>query len=103
MLCEEGNKNQAAVVVTTMVNGEITTRHLCRVCAKKYQIGDLQGVVAAVLASKAAKQTKPEITCQHCGMTFSAFQKSGRLGCLECDCAFKTQLQPILSGIHGRV
>ena len=34
-LCEECGVNPAEVVVTTVVNGESTTRHLCRECLKK--------------------------------------------------------------------
>ena len=51
MLCEECGKNQAEVMMTTVINGESTTRHLCRQCLKKYQAGDLQAVLAAVHAA----------------------------------------------------
>lgn len=104
MLCEECKQNEAEVLMTTLIGGVSVTRHLCRECVKKYQLGDIQGVLAAILASMATKQAqeKPDITCENCGMTFSAFQKGGRLGCAQCYTAFREELQPILTRIHGR-
>ena len=37
MLCEECGRQEAQVVLTTVVNGVSSTRHLCRDCVKKYQ------------------------------------------------------------------
>ena len=102
MLCEECGIRQAEVMVTTVVNGEATTRHLCRDCLKKYQAGEMQAVLAAVLAAMAQKQKSPDITCPRCGETYAQFQKSGMLGCAECYQAFRKELTPLITRVQGR-
>ena len=102
MLCEECGIRQAEVMVTTVVNGESTTRHLCRDCLKKYQAGEMQAVLAAVLAAMAQKQKSPDITCPRCGETYAQFQKSGMLGCAECYQAFRKELTPLITRVQGR-
>ncbi len=102
MLCEECGERQAEVVMTTVINGESTSRHLCRECLKKYQTGDLQSVLAAVLSAMAEKKQVPEITCPRCGETYAEFQKTGMLGCAECYAAFRRELTPLITRVQGR-
>jgi protein arginine kinase activator len=107
MLCEECGKNQAEVLVTTVVNGQSATRHLCRACLKKYQAGDLQAVLAAILSAMAGKlqeadEETPDIVCPKCGETYAEFQKTGMLGCAECYQAFRPQLTPMITKLQGR-
>ena len=104
MLCEECQVNQADVVMTTVVNGQVATRHLCRECLKKYQAENLQTVLAAVLSTLVSKtqQQTPDIACPRCGETYAEFQKSGTLGCAECYQAFRKQLSPLLIRAQGR-
>ena len=71
MLCEECGKKDAEVIVTTVVNGQSTTRHLCRECVKKYKAGDIQAVLAAMLSAMGQKQQSPDITCPRCGEKFT--------------------------------
>ncbi len=102
MKCEECGERQAQVVMTTVINGESTTRHLCRECLKKYQTGDLQSVLAAVLSAMAEKKQTPDITCPRCGETYAEFQKTGLLGCAECYTAFRRELTPLITRVQGR-
>ena len=102
MLCEECGKQPAEVVLTTVVNGQSTTRHLCRECVKKYKAGDIQAVLAAVLSTMTQKQQTPDITCPNCGETYAEFQKSGMLGCAECYQAFRKELTPLITRVQGR-
>ena len=102
MLCEECGKNQAEVMMTTVINGESTTRHLCRECLKKYKAGDLQAVLAAVLSAMTTKNQTSEITCPRCGETYAEFQKTGMLGCAECYQAFSKELTPLITRVQGR-
>ena len=107
MLCEECGKNQAEVLVTTVVNGQSATRHLCRACLKKYQAGDLQAVLAAILSAMAGKlqetdEEMPDIVCPKCGETYAEFQKTGMLGCAECYQAFRKELAPVITRVQGR-
>ena len=102
MLCEECGKQMAEVVLTTVVNGQSATRHLCRECVKKYKTGDIQAVLAAVLSTMAQKQQAPDIACPHCGETYAEFQKTGMLGCAECYQAFRKELTPLITRVQGR-
>ena len=100
MICEECGERQAEVVMTTVINGESTSRHLCRECLKKYQTGDLQSVLAAVLSAMAEKT--PNITCPACGETYAEFKKTGLLGCAKCYTAFRRELTPLITRVQGR-
>lgn len=102
MLCEECGRQEAQVVLTTVVNGVSSSRHLCRDCVKKYQTGDIQGVLATVLAAMVKKEKTPDLVCPDCGETYAEFQKSGRLGCAACYTAFRSELTPLLSRIQGK-
>lgn len=102
MLCEECGQRNAEVIMTTLIGGQSTTRHLCRECVKKYKAGDLQAVLAAVLSTMSEKQHTPEITCPRCGETYAEFQKTGMLGCAECYRAFQKELTPLIARVQGR-
>ena len=102
MLCEECGKNPAEARVTTVVNGQSTTRHLCRECLRKYKAGDLQAVLAAVLASMTDQKQAPDILCPSCGQTYAEFQKSGMLGCPRCYQAFRKELTALISRVQSK-
>ncbi len=103
MICDECGRNNAEVMITTIVNGQSVSKHLCRQCVKKYQNGSIHGVLAAVLATMAQKQqVADDSTCPACQMTFSEFQKTGLLGCADCYQAFRSQLTDLLTRVQGR-
>lgn len=104
MLCEECGINQAEVIVTTVINGESITRHLCRSCLKNYQSGNLQTLLAAILTAMGSKNAQQEhgLACPRCGTTYAEFQKTGMLGCAECYQAFRPQLTPMITKLQGR-
>lgn len=102
MLCEECGKNPVEVLMTTVVNGEAISRHLCRECFKKYKAGDIQAVLAAVLSAMNQKEKKPDLICLKCGETYAEFQKTGKLGCAACYEAFKSELTPLITRVQGR-
>ena len=102
MLCEECGQHEAEVIVTTVVNGQSTTRHLCRECVKKYKTGDIQAMLAAMLSAIGQKQQAPDIACPRCGETYQEFQKTGMLGCPECYQAFRKELTPLITRVQGR-
>ena len=39
--------------------------------------------------------------CPRCGLLYSGFRETGRLGCADCYTAFQFQLRPLLRRIHG--
>ncbi len=109
MLCEDCHQNQATVMITVTTGGESTTRHLCPDCMKKmesgFKQGDVQGFLSSLLSllSRAPQSPEePSLTCPGCGLTYEAFQRTGKLGCAQCYQAFQAQLRPLLLRIHGR-
>ena len=102
MQCEECGIRPAEVMMTTVIGGQTTTRHLCRECVKKYKAGDIQAVLAAVLSAMGQPKNVPDITCPSCGETFAEFQKTGMLGCAECYQAFRGELTPLITRVQGR-
>jgi protein arginine kinase activator len=102
MLCDECLKNPATVHMTTFVNGQVKTVHLCAQCAAKrktpvvisgFSFNDL---LSAFYETEEVRDT----VCESCGMTMSGFQKTGRLGCADCYKAFEASLLPVLKGVH---
>ena len=102
MLCEECGKRPAEVVLKAAVNGQTTTKNLCRECVKKYKAADLQAILATVLSTMTDKTQTPDITCPQCGETYAEFQKTGILGCAECYHAFSKELTPLIVRVQGR-
>lgn len=112
MLCEECHQNPATVLISVLVNGEATKRHLCAACMQKMQQdfakGNIQNFLSSVLSSitsaarEAEQPCKDGLQCSRCGLTFQEFQKTGRLGCAQCYQDFREELKPMLLRIHGR-
>ena len=111
MLCTDCGKREATVHLTQVVNDEKVELHLCRECADKRRFHTpFEGVpfpLAEFLASMldqslVKKPSKASRTrCPTCGMSFSDFSKTGRLGCGNCYATFKSQLDDLLRKIHG--
>lgn len=109
MLCEECQKNEAAFSVTITSGGETTTRHLCGECMQKMEVsltgGDISGFLSSLLSilSQSAEETDDSPVCSGCGMHYSAFERTGRLGCAQCYHDFAEQLRLVLQRIHGNI
>ena len=74
--------------------------------AEDAQLGG-QGLALADLLA-AFTDSQPSITknkyggkCPNCGLTYSSFKSSGRLGCSECYEAFRNELVPLLGRLQG--
>ena len=110
MLCEECGKNEATVSITLKTGKGQNTRHLCRDCMKKMESslskGDIQGFLSSILSVLNTKETPKEspssAVCSCCGLSYSEFEHTGRLGCAQCYREFSEQLRPLLQRVHGR-
>lgn len=108
MLCEECGKKQATVSITVTTGNGTNTRRLCPDCMKKMEFnlvkGDIQSFLSSVLSvlGNEKKAEQPSIVCSSCGLSFSEFEHTGRLGCAQCYRDFSNQLKPSLQKIHGR-
>lgn len=109
MLCDDCKKNTACIHLTQIMNGEKIDKQLCEYCAQKY--GDIVFTNSDSFSSDDFLQsffnnsyatTQPQSkVCENCGISYSDFTKSGKLGCSECYKFFKNKLVPLLRRIHG--
>ena len=66
----------------------------------KFEIADLlAGMVDGMTSTE--EERVGHVQCPRCGLLYSAFKETGRLGCAECYTAFQFQLRPLLRRIHG--
>src|SRR3989441_825402 len=104
MLCQVCGKNPATVHFTEIHDNRMTEIHVCERCAEekglqasatahKFDIADLlAGMVDTMTSSD--EERVGRIQCPRCGLLYSAFRETGRLGCAECYSAFQFQLRP---------
>ncbi|MCL2813097.1 MAG: UvrB/UvrC motif-containing protein [Oscillospiraceae bacterium] len=114
MMCEKCNKNTANVYLKNSVNGLFAEAHLCSACARealygqnytgltggdfKSQLFDAFGFgKPAAMTESAPKNNK----CPMCGLSFADIAQSGKAGCGKCYAAFKGELEPSVTRIHG--
>ena len=111
MLCQICGKSTANVHYTEVVNSKMTEIHVCQRCADekglKHSVGPKKFNIAEKVAEMVDDVTSTDedrighVQCPSCGMPYSGFKESGRLGCAECYDAFQFQLRPMLRRIHG--
>jgi protein arginine kinase activator len=105
MLCDNCGKEIAKVHYKEIKDDKTVECNLCEKCAEEkglhlspkkhpFSISNILAGMAEEVGSSTAK-------CEGCGLTYSEFRETGRLGCSECYEAFKEQLRPMLRRIHG--
>src|SRR5258706_10745510 len=111
MLCQMCGKNPATVHFTEFRDNRMTEIHVCERCAEekglaatpnphKFDIADLlAGMVDTMTSSD--EERVGRVQCPRCGLLYSAFRETGRLGGAEVYVAFQFQLRPLLRRIHG--
>ena len=102
--------------MTQIVNNEKVVLNLCKICAEKRGFHSpfeqmpfpLAEIVSGMIGpskiykkDEAFKDTRPDLKCPNCGLTFAEFGRIGRLGCAECYQAFRAELTNLLRRIHG--
>ncbi|MBP2645026.1 MAG: UvrB/UvrC protein [Firmicutes bacterium] len=110
MLCDDCKERPVSVHITKIINNQKTEKHLCEECAQKYgeikfatdnkfSVQDfLKGMFNYSVPNVPQYQ---ETACPSCGMTYSDFSRSGKVGCGECYVAYGERLEPLLRRIHG--
>ena len=111
MLCQDCHEKPAVIVFTQIINKEKTVLRLCKECAEKRglqsPLADANFPLGNLLAGMAEEEGKGDteeakaLSCSHCGLTYTDFKKTGRLGCSDCYEAFADGLKPLLRKIHG--
>jgi len=111
VLCEECGQRQANVHLTKIVNGEVFAQNLCTECAREkgefQMIADpgvlIQHLMGAMAGQAYEREAVADASCPTCGLAFSQFQATGRLGCPECYESFRSALDPLLAHIQTDV
>ncbi|MEP7028377.1 MAG: UvrB/UvrC motif-containing protein [Candidatus Eisenbacteria bacterium] len=109
--CQNCQKNPATVHLTEIQDNRMTELHLCQACAQekglasvpaspKFSIGELLANMVDGMSTTEEERVGP-VQCPSCGMHYSTFRTTGRLGCAECYAAFGAKLKPLLRRIHG--
>lgn len=110
MLCDNCGKNEAEVHLTQIVENEMTTVHLCPVCAAEKGLDAATGTKSLPLTDFLAQMGQGVATeegagiagpCSYCHTTVEDFRRTGRLGCPHCYSIYESQLRAILRRIHG--
>ena len=111
MLCQICGKNPATVHFTEIHDNKMSELHVCERCAEEKglhsepakQKFDIATVFADMMNSMTTTEEERvgHVQCPRCGLLYSAFKETGRLGCAECYSAFQFQLRPLLRRIHG--
>ena len=109
--CQNCGKNPATLHLTEIQDNRMTELHLCHACAEekglnatpksqKFSIGELLANMVDGMSTADEERVGP-VQCPSCGMHYSTFKETGRLGCARCYDAFGAKLRPLLRRIHG--
>lgn len=110
MVCDNCGSGDAVIQYTKIVQNEMTTEHLCEKCAASKGLESTPGPTNFPLTDFLAQmgedveQGEEEMedrACGFCGLTFSDFKETGRLGCPHCYATFEAYLRNLLRRIHG--
>jgi protein arginine kinase activator len=109
--CQECGAAPATVHVRRISAGEEVELRLCLECAQARGLEpdpDLapHGVSpdpVSLLFKTLGQMEGVTGTCPGCGMSYSDFRETGRLGCSRCYKAFLTELRPLIRRVHGEV
>jgi protein arginine kinase activator len=118
MQCENCGQRPATIHQTVIANGQKQESHLCEVCAQEngqifsgsahafpnlsihQLLASFMGQeMSAGSAALSRRQAAPR--CASCGLTYSEFADSGRLGCADCYDQLEPHLVPLIKRIHG--
>lgn len=110
MSCDICHERDAVVHLTQIVDGAVTTLHLCERCAAekgveppavgKTPLGGFLAAMGPELERAHADPDTPD-ACPRCGATMQTFRETGRLGCVECWTVFEAQLRELVRRLHG--
>jgi protein arginine kinase activator len=112
MKCQACGQRDATVHYKEIKDDRVEEMHLCEACAEERGFGTSlpsgDFSIPGFLGGMADEEEEAEvgenvgtIRCPRCGLTYSEFKASGRLGCAECYAALRKPLVPLLRRIHG--
>jgi protein arginine kinase activator len=111
MLCQKCGEKEATIHLTKIINGEKNEVFICENCAEKtgqISLGanpfSFQNLLSDILnpnIDSSFEQSKGDLVCENCGMTYRDFSKNGLFGCSVCYETFSNRLNPLAKRIHG--
>jgi protein arginine kinase activator len=113
MQCQECHERPATLHYTQVINGAKTETHLCEYCAKQTEeiVGhannfSFHDLLSGLLdfetnIANHSFEKRRKMKCDQCGMTYEAFSKVGRFGCVNCYKVFQPKLEPLLKRVHS--
>jgi len=109
MLCENCGSTDAVIHLTQIVNNQMSVCHLCEKCAAEKGLESSEAPANFPLTDFLAHLGEEELPagnpvsarCGFCGLSFSDFRETGRLGCPHCWVTFDVHLRGLLRRIHG--
>jgi len=109
MVCDNCGSTDAVVHLTQIVNNQMSTYRLCEKCAAEKGLESTPEPASVPLTNFLAQMGKDPVAesdptdtqCPFCGLTFSDFRETGRLGCPQCYETYAPQLQRLLRRVHG--
>lgn len=105
--CDACGKAPGSVRVRRVSAGEEVDENLCHACARERGLESEPGaggsdLVSLMLQSLNSMEGVGGV-CDGCGLTYSQFRETGRLGCAACYRSFLEDLRPLLRRIHGEI
>jgi protein arginine kinase activator len=111
MKCQICEQADATVHFKEIKNDEVKELHLCEKCAQEkgfHSVVQSDNMSLAAQFKWMAENIAPDaegapgqVVCPECGLRYSQFARTGRLGCASCYKAFHSQITPILRRVHG--
>ena len=107
--CEDCSKAPATVHIRRIAAGEEVEVRLCAECARERGVEPklTEGSVVidplALMFKNLGEMEGAQGTCPGCGLSYSIFKETGRLGCAHCYEAFQAELKPLIRRVHGEV
>ncbi|MCC7141255.1 MAG: UvrB/UvrC motif-containing protein [Candidatus Eisenbacteria bacterium] len=113
MTCQNCHESEATIHFKEFAQGQLREIHLCDNCAaeKGFHLVIEQNKLSIVnqfiwMAENLYPESATKVgmvQCERCGLRFSQFARTGRLGCSDCYTAFASQLPQVLRRVHGAV
>ena len=104
--------DQQACISPKFNNNQKLEKYLCGQCAQDsgemnsvsdVEFSGIQDLLKGMLGQGFANipQVKNRGSLSRCGMTYTDFSRTGKVGCSACFIAYGDQLEPVLRRIHG--
>ncbi|PYG87988.1 protein arginine kinase activator [Ruminiclostridium sufflavum DSM 19573] len=107
MLCQNCQKRPAKVQLTQIKNNAKVDIYLCEQCANEISHTEFvapfgfNDLLFGLFGSQIKQDAPVALKCSECGMEYSEFLKSSRVGCSKCYKAFEPKLDSIIKRLHG--